>query len=41
MVKVINTARARIESEKEVLPAPPEPEDVALLREIRDLLKNK
>lgn len=38
MVKVINTARARIESEKEV---PPVPEDVALLREIRDLLKNK
>ncbi len=38
MVKVINTARARIESEKE---APPVPEDVALLREIRDLLKNK
>jgi large conductance mechanosensitive channel len=41
MVKVINTARARIESEKEVPPAPPEPEDLALLREIRDLLKNK
>ena len=40
MVKVINTARARIESEKEVV-APATPEDVALLREIRDLLKNK
>lgn len=40
MVKVINTARARIESEKEVV-APVTPEDVALLREIRDLLKNK
>ena len=39
MVKVINTARARIESEKKE--APPTPEDVALLREIRDLLKNK
>ncbi len=38
MVKLINTARARIESEKE---APAAPEDVALLREIRDLLKNK
>ena len=38
MVKVINTARARIESEKA---APPVPEDIALLREIRDLLKNK
>ncbi len=36
MVKLINTARARIESEK---PVPPVPEDVALLREIRDLLK--
>jgi large conductance mechanosensitive channel len=36
MVKVINTARARIESEKDV---PPVPEDIALLREIRDLLK--
>lgn len=40
MVKVINTARASIESEKEKV-APPTPEDVALLREIRDLLKNK
>ena len=40
MVKVINTARASIESEKEKV-TPPTPEDVALLREIRDLLKNK
>ncbi|MDO8693793.1 MAG: large conductance mechanosensitive channel protein MscL [Sheuella sp.] len=40
MVKVINTARASIESEKEKV-APSTPEDVALLREIRDLLKNK
>lgn len=38
MVKLINTARKRIESEKE---APPVPADVALLQEIRDLLKNK
>lgn len=38
MVKLINTARKRIESEKE---APPIPADVALLQEIRDLLKNK
>jgi large conductance mechanosensitive channel len=36
MVKLINTARKKLESEK---PAPPVPEDIALLREIRDLLK--
>ncbi len=41
MVKVINTARKRAEKEKEVEAAEPvaPPEDVALLREIRDLLK--
>jgi large conductance mechanosensitive channel len=36
MVKVINTARAKIEAEK---PPAPVPEDVQLLREIRDSLK--
>lgn len=41
MVKVINTARKRAEKEKEAEAASPvaPPEDVALLREIRDLLK--
>ncbi len=38
MVKVINTARKRIEDEK---PAPPVPEDIQLLREIRDSLAKK
>lgn len=43
MVKVINTARKRAEKEKEAAPAAPvaPPEDVALLREIRDLLKTQ
>lgn len=36
MVKLINTTRAKLESEKE---APPVPENIALLREIRDLLQ--
>ncbi|MBJ7262327.1 MAG: large conductance mechanosensitive channel protein MscL [Burkholderiaceae bacterium] len=41
MVKIINNARKRMESEKEAAPAKAvaPPEDVALLREIRDLLK--
>ncbi|NDY82379.1 large conductance mechanosensitive channel protein MscL [Orrella sp. NBD-18] len=36
MVKLINTARAKIEAEK---PPAPVPEDILLLREIRDSLK--
>jgi len=41
MVKIINTARKRAEKEREAEPAKAvaPPEDVALLREIRDLLK--
>lgn len=41
MVKAVNAARSRLEKQKEeVAAAPaPTPEDVALLREIRDLLK--
>lgn len=41
MVKAVNTARTRLEKQKEDAPAAPAPtpEDVALLREIRDLLK--
>jgi large conductance mechanosensitive channel len=42
LVKAVNAARKRVEREEKVAaaeePAPP-PEDVALLREIRDLLK--
>jgi large conductance mechanosensitive channel len=38
MVKVINTARSKMESEAEAV-APVIPEDVLLLREIRDSLK--
>jgi large conductance mechanosensitive channel protein len=38
MVKLINAARRRQEAEAPAEPAPP-PEDVVLLREIRDLLK--
>ena len=37
LVKAINTARARFEKEKDATP-PPAPEDVLLLREIRDAL---
>lgn len=41
MVKAVNAARTRLEKQKEEAPAAPAPtpEDVALLREIRDLLK--
>ena len=38
VVKLINTAKARFESQQAAAPPPP-PEDVVLLREIRDLLK--
>ena len=40
VVKAINMARARFERKEEVAAAPP-PEDVALLREIRDLLAKR
>lgn len=40
MVKAVNTARTRFEKEQETTPAPT-PEDVALLTEIRDLLKKQ
>jgi len=42
LVKAVNAARRAVEREKEAEPAAapaPPPEDVALLREIRDLLK--
>lgn len=44
MVKAVNAARRNAQKEEAVAPAkpaepPPTPEDVALLREIRDLLK--
>jgi large conductance mechanosensitive channel len=38
VVKIINTAKARFEAEKPAEPAAP-PEDIVLLREIRDSLK--
>jgi large conductance mechanosensitive channel len=38
MVKAINTARSKMDLEAEAI-APPTPEDVLLLREIRDSLK--
>ena len=42
LVKVIAKARATMEKEKEEQAAiAPDPADVALLKEIRDLLKNK
>lgn len=40
LVKAINTARARFEKEKEVNP-PPAPEEILLLREIRDSLAKR
>ncbi len=41
VVKLINTARKRFEREKEAAPPPAAPEDVLLLREIRDSLKTR
>jgi large conductance mechanosensitive channel len=40
MVKVVSTARQRFEAEQEAVVAPP-PADIALLTEIRDLLKKQ
>lgn len=39
VVKMINSARKRFEKQKDAGPPPPAPEDVLLLREIRDSLK--
>ena len=39
VVKMINTARKKFERQKDVTPPPAAPEDVLLLREIRDSLK--
>ena len=41
MVKLIQMARERFETAKAAAPAPATPEDVTLLREIRDLLAKK
>lgn len=41
MVKLINTARKRIEAETPAPPPPATPEEVLLLREIRDALAKK
>lgn len=46
MVKLLNNARRRFEAEKAAAPAapaapPPTPEDIVLLREIRDALQRK
>jgi len=38
VIKIINTAKARFEAEKPAEPAAP-PEDIMLLREIRDSLR--
>ncbi len=38
-VKMMNTAKAKFEKEKEATPAPPPAEDILLLREIRDSLR--
>lgn len=38
-VKIMNTAKARFEKEKEAAPPAPPAEDILLLREIRDSLK--
>lgn len=41
MVKIINTARKRIEAEQPKAPLPPTAEEILLLREIRDSLKKQ
>lgn len=38
-IKLLNTAKARFEAQKEAAPAPAPAEDILLLREIRDSLK--
>ncbi|MCA1403901.1 large conductance mechanosensitive channel protein MscL [Ensifer sp. IC3342] len=41
MVKLVNRLRASIETKKEAAPAAPPPQDIVLLSEIRDLLKQR
>ncbi|OCP24648.1 MULTISPECIES: large conductance mechanosensitive channel protein MscL [unclassified Ensifer] len=41
MIKVVNRVRASVEKQKQSEPAAPPPEDVRLLSEIRDLLKQR
>lgn len=41
VIKAMNTAKKRFEKEQEAAPAPATPEDVQLLREIRDALQNR
>lgn len=41
MIKVVNRVRSSIEREKAPQPAAPPPEDIQLLSEIRDLLKQR
>ncbi|THK34454.1 large conductance mechanosensitive channel protein MscL [Ensifer sp. MPMI2T] len=42
MIKVVNRIRASVETKKEPAPAaPPPPQDIVLLSEIRDLLKQR
>ncbi|OOG68218.1 large conductance mechanosensitive channel protein MscL [Sinorhizobium sp. A49] len=41
MIKAVNRMRASLEKQKEAAPAAPPPQDVLLLSEIRDLLKQR
>ena len=41
MVKVMNSAKSKMEKEAEAAPPPAPPEDLVVLQEIRDLLKQK
>ncbi|MCZ4090396.1 MULTISPECIES: large conductance mechanosensitive channel protein MscL [Sinorhizobium] len=41
MIKAVNRMRASIETKKEAEPAAPPPQDILLLSEIRDLLKQR
>ncbi|MBP1885853.1 large conductance mechanosensitive channel protein MscL [Sinorhizobium mexicanum] len=41
LIKLVNRARASLETKKEAAPAAPPPQDIVLLSEIRDLLKQR
>lgn len=41
MIKAVNRIRASVETKKEAPPAAPPPQDILLLSEIRDLLKQR
>ncbi|NVD37706.1 large conductance mechanosensitive channel protein MscL [Ensifer sp. HO-A22] len=41
MIKAVNRMRASLEKQKQAAPAAPPPEDILLLSEIRDLLKQR